>query len=229
MHHDAVVSLNSSRRALLRASAAFLATSAGLAPTRVDARQGPPDLPSTAGPTSKPEPRPSFVRPRETWGAAPPARPYVPHTPAQVVFHHSGAAWYGQPSAAPYLRGMQAFHTGPEREWEDIAYHFLIDLDGAVWAGRPPEVRGNPSVYYDAMGFVLICFLGDYDRQVPTGVQLEMACATAAWVIRRFTLGPDALVGHRDLAPTACPGGNLYRLVQEGALRARVRALLGGR
>jgi hypothetical protein len=143
-----------------------------------------------------------------------------------VLLHHTGAPWYGRPTTEQYLRNIQAFHTGPEREWEDIAYHYFVDLEGGVWAGRPPEVRGNPSIYYDSTGFVLICFLGDYGVQQPSEAQLSAAGGVAAWLIRRFRLAPRAIGAHRDLAPTTCPGDNLNRLIQEGVFAARVQALL---
>ena len=99
---------------------------------------------------------PPNVRSREAWGALPPVQPYVPQTPKGVSLHHTGAYWNGKPGPEQYLKNIQHFHTGPEREWEDIAYHYLVDLDGVIWAGRPPTVRGNPSIYYDPTGLVLI-------------------------------------------------------------------------
>src|SRR5918998_645475 len=84
--------------------------------------------PRVAAPTELP----SFIRPRAAWKAEQPVQPYVPQTPKGVSFHHTGATWTGRPGPEQYLRNIQTFHTGPQREWEDIAYHFLIDLDGNV-------------------------------------------------------------------------------------------------
>jgi hypothetical protein len=169
---------------------------------------------------------PPFVKPRAAWGAAPPAQPYVPHTPRKVVLHHTGAPWYGQPPIEEYIRRIQAFHVGPEREWEDVAYHFLIDQQGSVWAGRPPGVRGNPSVYYDAAGLVTICLVGDYDLQLPSEAQLQAASRTAAWLIRRYRLAGDVLSSHRTHAPTTCPGANVSRLIENSSLSHRIQAVL---
>ena len=217
------------RRRLLWSSATLLAAGLGLRPevARADQKQQREKPTPTPAPTREAvEEIPALVRPRAAWEAAPPVRPYVPHTPSGVVFHHTGAPWYGRPATEQYLRTIQAFHTGPERQWEDIAYHYFVDLEGGVWAGRPPEVRGNPSVYYDATGLVLICFIGDYSVQVPSEAQLAAAGSVAAWLIRRFRLLPQAVGAHRDRAPTSCPGDNLYRLVRDGAFAARLQALL---
>ena len=170
---------------------------------------------------------PSFVRPRGAWKAESPVQPYVPHTPKGVSFHHTGAPWTGRPGPEQYLRNIQAFHTGPRREWEDIAYHFLIDLDGNVWEGRPPNVRGNASIYYDPTGLVLISYLGDFETQELSEPQIAAGVQTAAWVIRQYGIPPTApLTGHRDHAPTTCPGSNIYKLLQDGTIPRRVREAL---
>jgi hypothetical protein len=154
-------------------------------------------------------------------------QPYVPQTPKGVSLHHTGAYWSGKPGPEQYLRNIQHFHTGPEREWEDIAYHYLVDLDGVIWAGRPPTVRGNPSIYYDPTGLVLISFLGDFMTQQPTETQLNNAADTAAWLMKRYNMPNTTVTGHRDHAPTSCPGDNLYRGLQDGSFTAQVRERLG--
>jgi hypothetical protein len=169
---------------------------------------------------------PPNVRSREAWGASPPVQPYVPQTPKGISLHHTGSPWHGSPGPEQYLQNIQHFHTGPQREWEDIAYHYLVDLDGVIWAGRPPTVRGNPSIYYDPTGLILISFLGDFTNQEPTDAQLKSTAETAAWLMKKYAIPPTALSGHRDHAPTTCPGDGLYRLLQDGSFAKRVRESL---
>ena len=169
---------------------------------------------------------PPNVRSREAWGAAPPVQPYVPQTPKAVSLHHTGAHWGGNPGPEQYLKNIQHFHTGPQREWEDIAYHYLVDLDGVIWAGRPPTVRGNPSIYYDPTGLVLISFLGDFSYQEPNEAQLKSSAETAAWLMKKFNMPSTTVTGHRDHAPTTCPGDNLYHVLQDGSFARRVRESL---
>ncbi|MFN8524363.1 MAG: N-acetylmuramoyl-L-alanine amidase [Chloroflexota bacterium] len=224
------------RRRLLKAAAATLGLIGGVTASRVRAADDgvvpifrPPVRPSGAivPPRLVAAEIPPFVRPREAWNAAPQAQPYVAHTPARVSVHHTGSAYSGRPGPEQYLRNIQTFHVGPEREWEDIAYHFLVDLDGVVWAGRPATVRGNPSRFYDAMGYVLICLLGDYGTQQPTEAQLSSVCQTAAWVFKQYSLPDLPVTGHRDHVSTACPGDNVYRYIQDGSITRRTRSLLG--
>ena len=247
--------INRQRRRLLLSSAAALASSVGLsaftrgaAADQGEAPTSPPPLAPTVTPVFVPKPTwlgtftpstirlsapadlnanlPPNVRSRDAWGAAPPVQPYVPQVPKGVSLHHTGAYWNGRPGPEQYLKNIQHFHTGPEREWEDIAYHYLVDLDGVIWAGRPPTVRGNPSIYYDPTGLVLISFLGDYIQQVPTDTQLQNSAETAAWLMKRFTMPSTTVTGHRDHAPTSCPGDNLYRTLQDGSFAARVKDAL---
>jgi hypothetical protein len=249
-----LVVINRQRRRLLLSSAAALASSAGLSALSqaVSAQQADPSTgapsPPAVTPIFSPKPvwmgsgsftpstitlsapaeqvLPPGVRGREAWNAAPPVQPFVPQTPKGVSLHHTGAYWNGNPGPAQYLRNIQHFHTGPQREWEDIAYHYLVDLDGVIWAGRPPTVRGNPSIYYDPTGLVLISFLGDFSSQEPSDVQLASSANTAAWLMKRYNMPATALTGHRDHAPTSCPGDNLYRCLKDGSFAARVREAL---
>jgi len=246
--------INRQRRRLLLSSAAALASGVGLGSFTRDAgaaEQGetpPPAAP--LAPTIKPvfEPKPTWlgpfspstitfsaptdaglppnVRSREAWGAAAPVQPYVPQTPKAVSLHHTGAYWNGKPGPEQYLKNIQHFHTGPQREWEDIAYHYLVDLDGVIWAGRPPTVRGNPSIYYDPTGLVLISFLGDFGSQEPTEPQVQHSAETAAWLMKKYSMPSTTVTGHRDHAPTSCPGDNLYRLLQDGSFGRRVKDAL---
>ncbi len=250
-HAGRLVVINRQRRRLLLSSAAALAGSVGVSALSQVARAAdqdnppPPGAPSLA-PIFAPKPAwlgtfspttinlsapsdvalPPRVRSRESWAAEPPAQPYVPQTPKAVSLHHTGAYWNGKPGPEQYLRNIQHFHTGPQREWEDIAYHYLVDLDGVIWAGRPPTVRGNPSIYYDPTGLILISFLGDFGSQEPTEAQLTNAADTAAWLMKKYNMTQTTVTGHRDHAPTSCPGDHLYRLIQDGSFTKRVRESL---
>jgi hypothetical protein len=157
---------------------------------------------------------PWFALPREAWDAAPPGPGLKRHTIERITLHHTGPPpWFGLPPAAAYLRAIQAFHQGPERRWPDIAYHLLIDLDGVVWQGRALDFAGDTATDYDPTGHALIAVLGDYDEQVPSEAQVGAVTALVEWLMERFRLTAEALGGHHDYARTACPGRNLYALL----------------
>ena len=159
---------------------------------------------------------PPNVIPRDVWQPVPPSSPRRPHTIERITIHHTGPpSWYGTPLAPDYLRAIQAFHQGPERRWPDIAYHFLVDLDGAVWEGRPLGFAGDTATSYDPLGHALVAVLGDYDVQTPGAAQLEALRSLVEWLVEAYGVNAETLAGHRDYAVTACPGRNLYALIGE--------------
>jgi len=72
------------------------------------------------------------------------------------------------------------------------------------------------------MNVVLVCFLGDYDTQVPSDAQLAAATSTSAWLFKQFNITAP-VTGHRDHAPTACPGDNLYSRLKDGSINRAVQ------
>jgi hypothetical protein len=133
-----------------------------------------------------------------------------PHRIERITLHHTGPpSWLGTPPAPAYLRQIQAFHQGPERRWPEIAYHLLVDLDGAIWEGRPLDFAGDTATAYDPAGHALIAVLGDYDVQQPNEAQVAALVESVRWLMERWGLESEAVGAHHDYAATACPGRNL--------------------
>ncbi|MGE0540655.1 MAG: peptidoglycan recognition family protein [Dehalococcoidia bacterium] len=159
---------------------------------------------------------PGFVVPRREWNAHLPGSGLSAHRIDRITLHHTGPpAWYGVPPAPAYLRVIQSFHMGPERRWPDIAYHLLIDLDGAVWEGRSLAVAGDTATNYDPVGHAFVAVLGDYSLQHPNAAQRDAITATIRWLVDAYRVDAATLRGHRDYAATACPGDNLAVLLDE--------------
>ncbi|HEY7823315.1 MAG TPA: N-acetylmuramoyl-L-alanine amidase [Acidimicrobiia bacterium] len=142
---------------------------------------------------------------RADWGAAP-AKSTTPLVPARVtkfVLHHTTGTYKGASS----VRAIQKFHQGPERNWSDIGYNWLVGDDGTIFEGRGwgfsgAHARGHNSV---SIG---VAYIGDGSRPVPDVAKFSIL-RVAAEADRRF--GSLLRVGHRDVGSTACPGDGLYR------------------
>jgi hypothetical protein len=162
---------------------------------------------------------------RDAWGAQPATGPYLPHVVDRVTIHHSGVVLRDNRDAPTHLRAYQRDHQS--LGWPDIAYHFLVDLHGNVYRGRPPWARGDTRTTYDPAGHLLIMCIGNFEVQGVPRAQLSAAIDLAAWGCARFDVAPRLISGHRDWAATTCPGDRLYRSLADGSFRRRVRRRLG--
>lgn len=148
---------------------------------------------------------------RDAWGATPRSTS-TNITPDGVLVHwegpHMGTPEHG--ACAGIVRGIQAFHTGPQRGWADIAYSALVCAHGYVFEGRGPGHRTAANGTNDSnQRFYAVCYLGgegdDFTADARNGINDAIE-----W------LGGGEVAGHRDATPTACPGDAIYAWVQNG-------------
>lgn len=97
------------------------------------------------------------------------------------------------------------------RGWKGVGYHYVIRRDGVVEKGRPDNVVGA-HVAGQNSGKIGICCIGGCNRATGpdkgvdnrTPAQIKAQIALIKTLLARY---PKAkVVGHRDLAPTQCPG-----------------------
>lgn len=96
-----------------------------------------------------------------------------------------------------------------ERGFATIGYHFLVGIDGTVYKGRPMAQVGAHCRGHNAHS-IGIAYVGGAlaDCRTPADTRTPEQCLALRTLVgellRRF---PGAkVVGHRDLAPTGCPG-----------------------
>jgi len=162
---------------------------------------------------------------RESWGAAPPTGSFTKHEIERMTVHHTARLLQVNRQAPAAIRGHQRFHQ-IDRGWTDIAYHFMVDLEGNVYECRPVEAVGDTGTNYDPTGHFLVCCEGDFDQQELPDAQKTALVNVLAWAAAEFAGGPETIRGHRDWANTSCPGDNLYSLVESGDLAADVHAVM---
>ena len=151
----------------------------------------------------------------------------VPHDITHVTLHHSGSPEPLRPEddVRAKLRGLQAWGAR-DRNWWDVPYHFLIDLEGRIYEGRDWHYLGETNTRYDPSGHFLISVVGNYDLQRPTAGQLAAIADLMAWAVQRFDVPLDRIGGHYDYAETSCPGRHLRRYLEDGTLLHMVQARL---
>ena len=151
----------------------------------------------------------------------------IPHRITHVTLHHTGSAEPLRPQDDPVakLRGLQSWGASA-RNWWDVPYHYLLDLDGRIYEGRDWRFMGETNTAYDPGGHFLISVIGNYERQEPTAAQLESIADLMAWALREFDLPLDRIGGHYDYTTTGCPGQHLRKYLEDGTLRRMVSARL---
>ena len=147
----------------------------------------------------------------------------IPHRISHVTLHHTGDAQPLRVGDDPVqrLRGLQAWGAR-DRNWWDVPYHFLMDLDGHIYEGRDYHYMGETNTSYDPGGHFLISIIGNYERQEPTQAQLDAIADLMAWALKEFDVPIERLGGHYNYAKTSCPGQHLRKYLEDGTFRRMV-------
>jgi flagellar hook assembly protein FlgD len=194
-------------------------------------------------------PQPTIVT-RAQWGADESWRTGTPdYAPVRmaIVHHTVNGNDYTQEQAPGLVRAIYYYHTKSEG-FRDIGYNFLIDRYGTIYEGRYGGITLGP-VGAQTLGFNTgttgISIIGNFQIAQPTSASLaaleyllawkldvhhidplstvSMVCGTSDKFKAGQTVHVPAIVGHRDLNYTACPGDYLY------AQLANVRAVVADR
>ncbi|GAA1097691.1 peptidoglycan recognition family protein [Nocardiopsis composta] len=177
------------------------------------------------------------VHTRAAWAARPPTSPaqVIGQAPTYIVVHHTATANstdYSLEHAFALSRSIQNFHMDGNG-WADTGQQLTISRGGHVMEGRNsslPAIRAGDHVigahvanYNDVA--VGIENEGTYTSAEPTGALYGALVETCAWLCAAYGRPASAIIGHRDLNATACPGDVLYGMLPQ--LRQDVGAVLG--
>lgn len=115
----------------------------------------------------------------------------------RVIIHHTASA--DVPAST-----IHQWHLN--QGWSGIGYHFVIRANGAIERGRPELAIGahaGSAGNGDSIGIVLT---GNFEIGKPTAAQ--MIALTELIKELRGRYGNLAVIGHKDVMATACPGKN---------------------
>ena len=154
----------------------------------------------------------------------------IRHEITHVTLHHTGSPEPLRPDENPRqkLQGLQAWGAR-DRNWWDVPYHYLIDLEGRIYEGRDWHFMGETNTTYDPEGHFLISVIGNYGKQEATTAQLNAIADLMAWALERFDLPVERIGGHYNYAGTTCPGEHLRKFLEDGTLQEMVRSRLAAR
>ncbi len=151
----------------------------------------------------------------------------IPHRITHVTLHHTGDTKPLRREDDPVtrLRGLQSWGAS-DRNWWDVPYHYLLDLDGRVFEGRDWHFIGETNTNYNPNGHFLISIIGNYDLQEPTPAQLGSIADMMAWALQTFSLPLESIGGHYQYADSGCPGKFLRRYLEDGTITRMVKERL---
>jgi uncharacterized lipoprotein YddW (UPF0748 family) len=154
----------------------------------------------------------------------------VLHKIQNITLHHTGSSEPLTEDEDPVERLKRLYEWGAEdRNWWDVPYHYLIDLDGTIYEGRDARYAGDTNTTYDTRGHLLITVMGNYDKQEPTKAQIETISNLMAWSADKYNLSPDDISAHYELADTGCPGSFLREIFEQGIFQEAVEKKLIGK
>lgn len=175
-----------------------------------------------------------LINARSTWGAQPPKGGSSYHANTledlakvytKITVHHD--AQWADPNMTVAesklrLRSHQQQHFN--QGWADIGYHYLIDPQGNIFAGRSVF---SPGAHVEGVnhGNLGISVMGAYHQQSLPLKAEEALVNLLAYFVQTFDISPDAIYGHRDFNATECPGALLYSRLP--VIRSKVRKRLG--
>ncbi len=145
--------------------------------------------------------------------------------PHAITIHHSGEELPEKTDPRKRIRGLQGW-TLSDRKWGDIPYHYTIDYEGRIYVNREERYVGVTNTAYDPDGHLLVHLLGNYDQRKPSEAQKAALVKVTTWLAYRYGVPVERILGHGEHADTACPGKNLQQLIDDGSLRAEVKARL---
>ena len=94
-------------------------------------------------------------------------------------------------------------------KWEMIGYHYVVDLDGTIEAGRPIDMIGAHCSGYNSES-VGICYIGGCDKNMKakdtrTEAQKISLYKVVYEMMKKYNLPITCVYGHQDFSSKQCP------------------------
>ncbi len=163
--------------------------------------------------------------------------------PVDTIFVHCSATrpeWLGNSPLSEKAAEISRWHKS--KGWTTIGYHWLIDRDGAVMAGRPETAVGAHAANHNK-GSIGVCLIGGHGSSETDDFSKNYTPAQED-ALRRLIDGIKGRAaikrvrGHNEVAAKACPGFNVGRwlagrpakppLVASTTVRASAVQLMSG-
>ena len=154
------------------------------------------------------------MRSRSEWKARPPRKQirFDPRKIKGTCIHYAGYNVKTDPATT--LHNIQAHHQNT-KGWFDIAYNVAVGLDGSVWELRGLDIENGAQGgrWLNRSYVAVVALLGP--GQHPSDGMVDGINEAIRLVTLKYPEA-TAVVPHRDLKPTSCPGDELTDLLRSG-------------
>jgi hypothetical protein len=139
-----------------------------------------------------------------------------------IVVHHSATTSGSVDSIHEEHRRRKDAAGNP---WLGIGYHFVIGNGNGMDDGfAEPTFRWKQQLHgahcgnaqYNGAG-IGICLIGNFEDNPPTARQRRSLIRLIRYLSVRYEIGQAAIIGHKSVRPTLCPGKQLklHEVVQQ--------------
>lgn len=116
------------------------------------------------------------------------------------------------------LQIIQKSHIN--RGFDDIGYHYLIDLYGNIYKGRENIHKGAHCV--PNSGKLGVALIIDGNNEDMTISMYDSLLLLLTKLVLEYNLNPiNDIYGHKDFNNTECPGSNIYKIIK--LLKKRIK------
>lgn len=119
------------------------------------------------------------------------------------IIIHCSATKEGNPVTVDDIRRWHVQGRG----WNDIGYHYVIELDGTVKQGRPQIAQGA-HCFGQNENSIGVCYVGGLDEDMkPKDTRTpEQKEALKSLIFKIQSVFPEATIhGHNEFSAKACP------------------------
>lgn len=130
------------------------------------------------------------------------------NVPEYIIVHHTGGTNANPLADTSHhtFKIVDEYHKS--LGWEMIGYHYFIEKDGALKAGRAENYHGAHTIDYNQKS-IGICLAGNFDITLPTQEQINTLKTLLTDIRNRYLIPLDKIVPHRKFANKTCYGMKL--------------------
>jgi len=129
--------------------------------------------------------------------------------PVKIIVHHTGGTDKNPLEDTSHHTAsiIKNWHVNGLK-WSDIGYHWVIEKDGKIVAGRDEKLQGAHAIGENTQS-VGICLSGNFDATLPTEAQKESLTKLLKEVQGRYNIPTTEIHPHRDFSAKTCYGNKL--------------------